>query len=67
MVACYLIGALAVTGRLWADPAGRMQVGDRGDVDLFAWFMRYAATAVVARAAARAGHDRDERAAWAST
>ena len=46
VVACYLIGALVVTGRLWIDPAGRMQAGDRGDVDLFAWFVQYAATAV---------------------
>jgi len=42
----YLLGALAVTGRLWVDPAGRVQAGDPHDVDLFAWFMRYAATAV---------------------
>jgi hypothetical protein len=41
----YLLGAIAVTVRLWADPASRIQVGDQGDVDLFAWFMRYAATA----------------------
>ncbi|MFY9777703.1 MAG: hypothetical protein WAK28_24305, partial [Trebonia sp.] len=45
-LACYLIGALVITGRLWIDPAGRMQAGDRGDVDLFAWFVQYAATAV---------------------
>jgi hypothetical protein len=35
-----------MTGRLWADPAGRMQAGDGQDVNLFAWFMRYSATAV---------------------
>ena len=46
VLACYLVGALVVTGRLWIDPAGRMQAGDRGDVDLFAWFVQYAATAV---------------------
>ena len=46
VLACYLIGALVITGRLWIDPAGRMQAGDRGDVDLFAWFVQYAATAV---------------------
>jgi hypothetical protein len=46
VVGCYLIAALAVTGRLWIDPAGRMQAGDGGDVDLFAWFVQYAATAV---------------------
>jgi len=43
---CYLLGALVVTARLWADPAGRMPVGDRQDVNLFAWFLRYSATAV---------------------
>jgi hypothetical protein len=31
---------------LWIDPAGREQLGDPNDVVLFAWFMRYAATAV---------------------
>jgi len=46
VLSCYLLGAVAVTSRLWADPAGRMQVGDPGDVDLFAWFLRYSATAV---------------------
>jgi len=35
-----------VTVHLWASPAGRMQVGDIQDVNLFAWFMRYSATAV---------------------
>jgi len=42
----YLLGALVMTGRLWIDPAHRMQAGDLGDVDLFAWFVQYAATAV---------------------
>jgi hypothetical protein len=46
IVGCYLIGALALTGRLWIDPAGREQVGNPGDVDLGVWFLRYAATAV---------------------
>jgi hypothetical protein len=46
VMCCYLIGAVAVTARLWADPAGREQAGNPGDIDLFAWFMRYAATAV---------------------
>ena len=46
VLACYLLGALVMTGRLWIDPAHRMQAGDRGDVDLFAWFVQYAATAV---------------------
>ena len=42
----YLLAALVLTWRLWVDPAGRAQVGDPHDVDLFAWFLRYAATAV---------------------
>jgi hypothetical protein len=42
----YLAGAVAVTWRLWADPASVAQTGDTADVDLFAWFMRYNATAV---------------------
>jgi hypothetical protein len=46
VVCCYLIGAVALTVHMWADPAGRDQLGGGGDVDLFAWFMRYAATAV---------------------
>jgi len=46
VMCCYLIAAVALTARLWADPAGRVQSGNPGDVDLFAWFMRYAATAV---------------------
>jgi hypothetical protein len=43
---CYLLGALVLTWRLWVDPASRMQTGDAHDVDLFAWFLRYSATAV---------------------
>jgi len=46
ILCCYLAGAVAVTARLWADPAGRLQVGDPHDVDLFAWYLRYAAAAV---------------------
>jgi len=46
----YLAGAVAVTWHLWPDPASRAQVvpanGVSHDIDLFAWFMRYAATAV---------------------
>jgi hypothetical protein len=42
----YLLGAVAVTWHLWADPAGRAQVGDIPDIDLFAWFMHYDATAI---------------------
>ncbi len=43
VLALYLAGAVAVTWRLWADPASRMQVGDITDVNLFSWFMRYSA------------------------
>jgi hypothetical protein len=43
---CYVLGAVAVTCRLWVDPAGRAQIGDVQDVNLFAWFMRYEATAI---------------------
>ncbi len=46
IASCYLLGAVAVTWRLWVDPAGRAQVGDAQDVNLFAWFMRYEATAI---------------------
>jgi hypothetical protein len=43
---CYLFGAMVLTGRLWVDPAARVQIGDAHDVTAFAWYMRYAATAV---------------------
>ena len=47
LVLCgYMLGAVALTWRLWVDPAARAQVGDAQDVNLFAWFMRYEATAV---------------------
>jgi hypothetical protein len=46
ILSCYLLGAVALTWRLWADPASRAQVGDPVDVDQFAFFVRYAATAV---------------------
>jgi len=46
VIGCYLLGAVIVTGRLWVDPAGRMQAGDSQDVNLFAWFLRYSATAI---------------------
>jgi hypothetical protein len=46
VVFCYLVGAVAVAARLWADPAGREQFAGVGDNELFAWFVRYAATAV---------------------
>lgn len=41
----YLLAAVAVTWRLWADPANLMQA-HTGDIDQSAWFMRYAATAI---------------------
>ena len=46
MVGCYVLGAFALTWRLWADPAGRMVAGNSGDINLFAWFMRDIAIAV---------------------
>ena len=42
----YVLASFALTWRLWADPAGRMVAGNPGDTNLFAWFMRYSATAV---------------------
>jgi len=44
--ACYLVAALVVTWRLWADPASRFAAPNAGDADLFSWYLRYAATAV---------------------
>lgn len=44
VLCCYLLGAAAMTWRLWVDPASRVQ--GTGDIDQFAWFMRYSATAV---------------------
>jgi hypothetical protein len=46
VVACYVLGSFALTWRLWADPAGRMVSGNPGDINLFAWFMRYTAAAL---------------------
>jgi len=46
VVGCYVLGAFALTWRLWADPAGQMVAGNSGDINLFAWFMRYIATAL---------------------
>ncbi len=43
---CYLLAAVLLAWRLWADPAARVVAGNPHDADLFAWFMRYAATAV---------------------
>ena len=42
----YLLAAVLLTRNLWADPASRLAAGNYHDVDQFAWFMRYAATAV---------------------
>jgi len=46
ILAGYLLAAAAVTWRLWADPASRMIAGNPNDANLFAWFLRYDATAV---------------------
>ena len=46
VAAGYLAGAVLVTWRLWADPASHAVAGNAQDANLFAWFMRYAATAV---------------------
>jgi hypothetical protein len=46
VVGLYLLAAFGLTWRLWADPAGRMVAGNPGDTNLFAWFIRYSATAV---------------------
>jgi hypothetical protein len=46
VLATYLVAALAVTWRLWADPASRTVAGNPDDADLFAWYLRYAATAI---------------------
>jgi hypothetical protein len=46
ILAGYLLAAVAVTGRLWADPASHMVAGNPNDADFFAWFLRYDASAV---------------------
>ena len=46
VVAGYVVGAVIVTWRLWADPASNAVTGNPGDADLFAWYMRYAASAI---------------------
>jgi hypothetical protein len=46
ILACYLLGAVVVTWRLWADPASHTVAGNPNDADFFAWFLRYDATAV---------------------
>lgn len=42
----YLLGAVALTGLLWIDPAARGTASNPHDLDFFAWFLRYDATAV---------------------
>lgn len=46
VVACYVAAAIAVTWRLWVDPASRATAGNVPDADAFVWYLRYAATAV---------------------
>jgi hypothetical protein len=46
ILTCYLLAAVAVTCRLWADPASHTVAGNPNDADFFAWFMRYDATAL---------------------
>jgi hypothetical protein len=46
VLSCYLAAALILTWRLWADPASRTVAGNPTDADLFAWYLRYSATAV---------------------
>jgi hypothetical protein len=41
-----LLAAVALTWRLWAAPASHTIAGNPNDADLFAWFMRYDATAL---------------------
>jgi hypothetical protein len=43
---CYLAAAFAVTWHLWAHPSSATVAGNPEDAAQFAWFMRYAATAV---------------------
>jgi hypothetical protein len=46
VVCCYVVGAVALTAHVWVNPAGREQLAGGRDVDLFAWFVGYTATAV---------------------
>ena len=46
ILGAYLLAAIILTIRLWIDPATQAQVGDPQDVDLYAWFLRYSATAI---------------------
>lgn len=42
----YALAAVAITWHLWADPARLAVSGNPWDADLFAWYMRYGASAV---------------------
>jgi hypothetical protein len=46
ILGCYLLGALGLTWQLWVDPASRVQAGNPADIAQFAFWMRYAATAI---------------------
>ena len=46
VLALYLLGALALTARLWLDPAGRAQTQDINDVNQVTWFIRYTAVSI---------------------
>jgi hypothetical protein len=47
VVTGYLVAAVALMWRFWADPGGRVTAGDPNaeDADLFTWSLRYAAAA----------------------
>lgn len=42
----YVLGAVALTWHLWASPARVAVSGNPWDADLFAWYLRYSATAI---------------------
>jgi hypothetical protein len=46
VLACYLGAAIALTSHLWASPGSATVTGNPDDASQFAWFMRYAATAI---------------------
>jgi hypothetical protein len=46
LFACYLLGAVLVTARLWAAPSAWIVAGNTPDSDQFAWMMRYSAAAI---------------------
>ncbi|HSZ46430.1 MAG TPA: hypothetical protein VK823_13890 [Streptosporangiaceae bacterium] len=47
ILACYLVAAVVLTWHLWQAPGSATVVGNPNDTDQYAWFMRYAALAVV--------------------